>query len=282
MKKTKLIANWLLQLRLKALVGSSELSRGKPAQVKNILFVIGTGRSGTHFLTQCLTKHPRLTDFTGGKENPLVFDAITQAALDQSRALELLPQAEKIYDALALLASPDWLVDQSHPNIWFAEHWARNYPAAHFVGIIRNPFSVVASMMKHAGVSAWALRWERYPVPNPFLGITAAEAYGHMSLAERCTLRWISHYRRLNDLIRTLGKKLSIVVYEDLCRDPHRHLSNIFEKLGLTDHFTVPRVDRDALTRGSSMSATDIAAIEQLLIKEQVDPRWRRAPWRLG
>jgi hypothetical protein len=92
-------------------------------------------------------------------------------------------------------------------------------------------------------------------------------------------MRWISHYRRLNDLTGRFGDALSIIVYEALCRDPHRHLSSIFGKLDLKDHLTLPGVDQDALTRGSTMSDADIAAIERLLIKEDVDPVWRRVPW---
>jgi hypothetical protein len=228
-----------------------------------------------------LIGHDQISDLTGGKENPLVFGAITLAALDQTRAKAMLAKAGKVYDALASIVSPAWLVDQTHPNIWFAEHWSTLYPSAHLVGIIRNPFSVVASMMKHSGVREWAVDWEKYPVPNPFLGVTSENEalYREMSLAERCTLRWISHYRRLQRLTGTMGEKLSLVAYEDLCREPRATLAQIADRLRIGSEFTLPEVDTAALTRGASMSLENVAAIGRLLAQANVEERWRQPLW---
>jgi hypothetical protein len=43
------------------------------AEQMKILFVVGTGRSGTHFLTRCLLGNPDVVDRMGGHEDPTVF-----------------------------------------------------------------------------------------------------------------------------------------------------------------------------------------------------------------
>lgn len=273
------LSNSLLAARLYA--GLKTKGMRSKADTKKIVFVIGTGRSGTHFLTRCLIGSDQLSDLTGGKENPLVFRTITAAALDRTHREILLGKARHIYDGLASVARPAWLVDQSHPNIWFAEHWSAVYPLAHFVGIVRNPYSVVASMMKHRDVSAWALQWKQFPIPNPFLGITAGNAvlYGEMSLAQRSALRWISHYRRLCELKKILGDKLSIVVYEDLCRDPRATLAAVAQRLEIGGEFRLPRIDQAAVSRGSDMSPEDIRDIRRLLAGAKVEEQWLQPPW---
>jgi hypothetical protein len=248
---------------------------------RKILFVIGTGRSGTHFLSRCLIGHKHIRDLTGGHENPLVFNMISKAALDRQHAGPSLEKAGKRYDAMAGLVNPDWFLDQSHPNIWFATHWSSNFPEARFVGIIRNPYSVVASMMKHKHVLGWIENWESYNVPNEFLGISSENSlsYAKMTIAERCTLRWISHYRKLEGLGATLGNKLVIIHYEDLCRDPVNTRGKVADLLEVANDFKLPSVDHGALTRGASMPANDIAAIERLLVEAKVEQQWRRPLW---
>jgi hypothetical protein len=274
------IARIMLTLRLQVKMFKGLIFRHS-SRTQKIIFVIGTGRSGTHFLTSCLIGHNQIFDLAGGKENPLVFRAITAAALDHKRASSALSKAKKVYSALASSVSPAWFVDQTHPNIWFAEYWSNIYPAAIFLGIIRNPYSVVASMMKHRGVSAWNFEWGRYPVPNRFLGITTENAsrYDKMSLAERCALRWVSHYRRLHQLERSLHGKLSIVIYEDLCEIPQMALSKVAVKLEIEPNFHLPVIDRSAIARGANMSPADMAAIRRVLVDAKVEQRWLSPPW---
>jgi hypothetical protein len=271
-------------LRIAATVHAARVRTAYPRESTKILFVIGTGRSGTHFLTECLTGHADISDFTGGRENSLALRMVTAAALNGDNSSDLLRKTALVYDALASAVRPAWFVDQSHPNIWFTEYWSNEYPLAYFVGIIRNPYSVVASMMKHTAVRSWTYQWNKFPIPNPFLGITSAnvETYETMSLAERCALRWISHYDRLNKIKRILDGKFSVVCYEELCQNPETALEPIAANLGVPDRFNVPLVDRDALTRGASMSATDIDSVRRLLIQEKVDKRWLEPTWSAG
>jgi hypothetical protein len=136
-------------------------------------FVIGTGRSGTHWLGQSLGDHPEVRATV---EAEPMFWISTQLALDRARDTELFPRLVRAYRKQLLRSVPRLYVDKTHPNIWHAEDLKRALPEALFVGIERNPYATVASMVLHPDVSAWHRRWREFPVPNRFLGITPERA----------------------------------------------------------------------------------------------------------
>ena len=241
-----------------------------PDQSIRILFVIGTGRSGTHFLTKCLIGHKQITDLMDGRENPRVFSLVTEAAVEERCTSRNLQIAAGRYAKLARTASPAWLVDQSHPNIWHAEYWADVFPASRFVGIIRNPYGVVASMLLHKGVRRWVEKWEDYPVPNKFLGIRAenVDEYRRMTIAERCALRWAAHYKRMQQLRGMLGDRLHVVSFETLCQMPHTELSKVAHLAGIEAGFNLPEIDRATLTKYRSMAPADMRAVTSVLRAE--------------
>jgi hypothetical protein len=94
-------------------------------------------------------------------------------------------------------------------------------------------------MLQHNGVRRWCEEWERYPVPNRFLGITVAnmEWYRDASVLERCVARWWSHQNEIARLESLLGERLLTVKYERLVTDTRATLEAVREFLGLREHF---------------------------------------------
>lgn len=212
------------------------------------IFVIGTGRSGTHWLGHILEGHP---DIHVTIERPPIFTWATEMALDPARKPALLPELIRAYRAEHEAVAPKHYADKSHPNIWHAEDLAAALPDAVFLGIRRNPLATVASMLKHAGVLQWQERWREFPVPNRFLGITAEnrDAYGKMPTAARCALRWRSHWERLETLRDALGARLLVLDYEDLIRDAAAQLARLGGFLGLATPIPTPEVRTESLDR---------------------------------
>ena len=119
------------------------------------IFIVGTGRSGTHFLDRCLISHPHLTDLTGGKENQYIFRDVVSAATDMQIREKYSQRIIKKYRVLQKAAAPSLLVDQCHPSLWLSDSLMLAFPGAFFLGLIRNPMSVAYSTMHHGGVKAW-------------------------------------------------------------------------------------------------------------------------------
>jgi hypothetical protein len=123
-------------------------------------------------------------------------------ALNLAKKKQLLTPLIRWYRFKHAQAAPRHYVDKSHPNIWLVEELAAVFPRSLFVGIQRDPYGAVSSMVKHKGVRTWCERWEGFPVPNRFLGITPAnvETYRNLSLAGKCAMRWLSHAERMKEV----------------------------------------------------------------------------------
>lgn len=218
---------------------------------KPIVFVIGTGRSGTHFMDSVLISNSDFTDLTGGRENRFVFEEVTKTALfgDELKGSTLIK-----FRALKNYARPQVLVDQSHPNIWHVESLLARFPTAKFVGMVRDPLSVTYSTLHHSGVSSWVENYENFPIPNRFLGVNEnnLERYKAYNLAQRSALRWAVHMERLDKVKRKYPNSIFIMNYEELCANPERQLSKLSDFLG-TQKFECPVVETAALYKKDSL-----------------------------
>ncbi|MEM7413170.1 MAG: sulfotransferase [Myxococcota bacterium] len=165
---------------------------GSPAPI----FVVGCGRSGTHWLAETLDAHPELHSWG---ENPSVFGDVTQLALDPRRENDLLPRLLRRYRDAVRRFAPLRLVDKCHPNLWLVDRLRFAFPDARFVAIRRDPYATVSSMLEHPGVRRWCEQWQRYPLPNRFLGVRreTAATYARAPIAERLALRWRAHAERI-------------------------------------------------------------------------------------
>lgn len=196
------------------------------------IFVVGCGRSGTHWLGEVLDAHPDLRTLV---EAPQIFPLATSIAIDPSRGRRRLPVLLRRYRREMRRCAPRRLVDKSHPNLWLVEELLTAFPLARFVAIRRDPFATVHSMLGHLGVRRWCDTWRSYPVPNRFLGITTAScrAYSEASLTERLCLRWRAHADRIDALAESHPETVLRIDYEALHIDPGPTLRGLEKFLGL-------------------------------------------------
>lgn len=182
------------------------------------IFVIGSGRSGTHLVGNLLDSH---AEIAATIEKPEIFHAVTRMALDPRTEPQLYPKVADLYVEEHGKVADLHYADKSHPNIWLAERLAESFEEAVFLGIQRDPRAVVASMLRHDGVQQWHRRWREFPVPNRFLGISAdlEPTYDDLSLETQCALRWKAHAERMADLRNELGERMLYIDYERLLQD---------------------------------------------------------------
>ena len=229
------------------------------------VFVIGTGRSGTHWLGYSLGDHPEVRATI---EKDPMFRLATRMAVDPRLEKKLFSKLVTTYRWQLFLSSPRLYLDKSHPNIWLAEKLKRFFPRALFVGIERNPYATVASMIQHPGVSAWHQRWRDLPVPNRFLGITPeiVDAYGEMPLAAKCALRWIAHHDRIRQLQSTLGASLLAISYETFAENTQGVIRELQRFLGLRQPIPSPEVKTDSLHKWERLlSDAQIAQVQEIV-----------------
>ena len=227
------------------------------------IFVIGTGRSGTHWLAKSLQSHRAIRATI---EKKPMFRWVTQMALDASTEQQLLPKLISAYRWQMFLSTPRLYLDKSHPNIWLAEHLQAAFPDALFIGIERNPFATVASMLRHRGVALWHQRWRDFPVPNRFLGISEklAQHYDELPLAVQCAHRWLAHHQRLAQLQREMPHSVHVIQYETLATDSVETMRHLQAFLKLDTPIASPTVATDSLHKWKSY-----------LTSQQIDQIWQ-------
>jgi len=232
------------------------------------IFIIGTGRSGTHWLSQILDSHHQ---FFAIAERWPYFPWTVRMAIDNEEKRKLFPRMLLAYRIGHSLVAPRNFVDKSHPNIWLAEDLAANLPDALFLGIQRGVFATVSSMLKHSGVRRWCEDWEEYPVPNRFLGITEdnRSMYENLSLAGKCAVRWKVHERRLSRLQEGLGSRCMIIEYEYLAKEPDDALEKLADFLGVQKSFPMPRIKEESLEKWRGyLTGEDCSVIQSVLDSE--------------
>lgn len=229
------------------------------------VFVIGTGRSGTHWLGYSLGNHPEVRATI---EVSPMFGLATRMALNPALEQRLFWRLVMAYKWQLLKAAPRIYVDKTHPNIWIAEKLQRAFPQARFLGIERDPYATVASMMKHSRVSAWHRRWREFPVPNRFLGITAeaAAAYDDIPFASQCAMRWLAHHNKMNELRNSLGDALLVISYESFARNTEQTIAGLKEFLGLHEPIPIPEVKLESLSKWKGqLSDAELVDIQNII-----------------
>lgn len=225
------------------------------------IYVIGTGRSGTHWLGYSLKDHPEIRATI---EQEPMFGLSTRMALNPALEESLFPRLVRAYKKQLFKSAPRLYLDKSHPNIWLAECLKEAFPEARFIGIERDPYATVASMLKHKGVSAWHARWREFPVPNRFLGITPemAQYYDTLPLPAQCAFRWRAHHQRMTELQSTLGEDLLVISFETFVQETDRVLATLNQFLGLKSPLRKPEVKTETLHKWENQLSDE--ALQQI------------------
>lgn len=196
-----------------------------------------------------------------------MFQLATKMSLDSSLERKLYWRLALAYKYQLLRTKQRIYLDKTHQNIWIAEKLKKTFPNALFIGIERNPYATVASMLKHEDVRSWHDKWQSYPVPNTFLGIASGmeSHYESLSLASRCALRWRSHATRMSELRNTLGNNLYVISYEDFALDTQKTITTLQSFMDLKVPLPVPIVTVSSLNKWrTSLSTDDVKQIQEI------------------
>ncbi|MFC0444208.1 sulfotransferase family protein [Pseudidiomarina halophila] len=264
------IARRLKQLIRYPLYLSAYLTRDRKAN--GPVFVVGTGRSGTHMICRCVNKFPQVSDYYGGVESPEMFWSISNATVEQ-KSLSVFQLG---YYAYMMRKVNGLFLDQTHPNLWNIEQLLEAFPKAKFLAIKRNVHSVSYSMKKHGGVSKWAKNHTLYPKPNGFLGVTLQNAKVYqeqLTDLQRDVFRWASHMERIDEVAARFPDNVRVIKYEDVGKSMKSVMVSLADFIGTqppSDFLVFKEASlhkRDALTDDEMLQIDDALALWGLGIK---------------
>jgi len=198
------------------------------------LFIVGAGRSGTHFACRSLHGFENIFDMFRGEENPSLLKDITISSLLHK---QYPPSAIDHYEKMKeITLRENIFLDQHHPNLFYISEITKTFPSAIFLYTERPTLQVVASMLKHPGVLSWfdvaKKNSGKIPFENQFLGIQERDQLQDMKLYELCTLRVIGHHNRAK-LMKKRGFDVRFLNYENLLESQISEFENIFSRAEL-------------------------------------------------
>lgn len=246
------------------------------------IFIVGTGRSGTHFTVRLMNGFQNAWDPMGGQENPDILGDIAKAAIHH----RLPSDTTEAYYRKLLEAPEGILLDQHHPNLFFVSHWTKRLDGVVFLYPQRPAYQIVASMFRYSGVMTWyeyatGLRQRtlnRIPYPNRFLGLERYKDLETLPKHLLCAHRVFAHRRAFESAVGPARGALRGVAYESLVRDPLAEFSRVFsaaemEQLGPFTLLETPRPESlskylDVLT---TAQVDEIMALEDRLFPSASD-----------
>ncbi len=239
--------------------------------MQKIIFISGTGRSGTNLVGRAISSHPEIE---GRIEDPKTFSVFTKLGTTQDirsafsnwalRAL-LFRRLDAVFKSTSLN-----VLEKSHPSIWLYDKLAKRYANAYFLGVWRNVEPTVSSMLAHDGVLSW---YDRLPQdrPNRFLGITERnkDYFDTYSLEEKCALRWLSHKNELDRLRSYYSDRVRLIKYEHFMNDPAAFFSELSSLLEIPNSFAPEEFDMTSLDKWKKkLSEEQVAKIRAVIDKE--------------
>jgi hypothetical protein len=244
------------------------------------VFIVGSGRSGTHWLARIFGRHPHFR--TTVEKRGLIDRArrVAEHAPGWEQHAGALANAYREERRLTDKVGVRHYLDKSQQVIWFPELVQEVFPEARFVGIYREPKAAVASMLKHGAIPEKVLpRWKLLPVPNRYFGITesVSKFYDNMPPVPRCTLYWLSHRLRLEFLKEAppksggLGDKLVLVSHEDLVSNGRAAAARLSRSLGLSPSLEANDAAPATLVKWTSdLTLAQQRAIDQVLLNSDL------------
>jgi hypothetical protein len=232
------------------------------------IFIIGTGRSGTHYVTKVINSFENVYDPFKGEENRIDLRIARARAIKNRQTINPVNIAmHKSYSIIARSKGMHYL-NQTHPNLFFYEHLSRVFPKAKFVAVMRPELQVVASMMAHSGVTREILRSDLHKFPNQFLGDINQGSYEKLSTIEKFALRVVAHYNAINHI--SDRENVMVVNYEDFFLDYRQSYEGLAKFLGINkfDYQQGPAFKADSLGKWKGViSEKDNTEIEDIVRK---------------
>lgn len=221
----------------------------------NPIFILGSGRSGTHLLARAFMNQPDTDVFI---ENHKLFNIVSNFVsgynTTEYRETDIIAMYKKILDS----SKTKWLVDKTHPAIWLVDTLVAAFPNARFVGIHRGVLATVNSMLQHSEVMLW---YNKLPLNgvNRFLGITDEnkDYFESLPLEVKCACRVLAHTQRLLSLKKQYPTIVYLVQYNDFYTQQNKVLHELSSFLKWHDTLRLEPLHNDGLDKWKTELTTE-------------------------
>jgi hypothetical protein len=218
----------------------------------NPIFIVGSGRTGTHLVAEIMKSAPRSRVYV---EDPSHFPLINKAVLcnDQKSLRRLFQILQKNYQDAR--KKGEVMIDKTHPLLWYVSELTEMFPTCGFIATQRDIESTIASMLKHKGVMAHYRNPHLY-FPNRFLGISSKSEMARLNDYEKCKRRIEAHRKHI-EWCRDKKYPFFIFDYDSFCTRPRTA-----KRQDLLEEHMPERADLEALEQFLGIAGSQLRCPE--------------------
>ena len=193
------------------------------------IFIVGSGRTGTHLLSEIISSNQENSIQVIGESDPLFLPSTRYCMRDREYYNE-----DTYNRIIALFRSQNNFVCKFHPLLWLVENLNRSLNDAYFIGTVRNRKDTIRSMVIHKGIKIWYKRknLEKLEFPNKFLGLQSIDEVEQLAMESLYEKRYNSHMQEINRL-HLLLDNFHIFNYDGLYLNQESEIQKLEAFLGL-------------------------------------------------
>lgn len=199
------------------------------------LFIVGSGRTGTHLLSEIISSNPENNIEVVGESSPLFYPSVLYC-MKHSDYYNFLPKLITFFE------NKNQFVCKFHPLLWIVEKLNDQLEDAYFIGTTRNKPDTIKSMLRHEGIKQWYKTeyTEKLEFPNQFLGLQSREEIINQPMEKLLEKRYISHVNEVKRLYFVLDN-FHIFDYDGLYKNIDSEIKKLEDFTGLNG-FTCPEL----------------------------------------
>ncbi len=196
-----------------------------------IVFVLGTGRSGSKSIVNILNQHPECAAYH--EDISQLIRLSTEIAYNQSDN-RFFEELKLILETKTWNCSNDQLLIHSDQRLWNLIPFLSNYfPNAKFIHLIREPLSCIKSMVFrrwYKDMEHYRHDWDKYRLRGDLVGEFSSSDWQNLTYIQKCT--WYYYYintninRMLNDIPKSQTYTLKLEQLDS-------EISNVLEFINL-------------------------------------------------
>jgi hypothetical protein len=232
----------------------------------NIIFIGGTGRSGTHLIGRTISSHPNIY---GRIERKNTFELFTKLAtsdrLGNFQKFFLKARLRIIFKIIGTKINSS-ILEKTHTSLWSYKWIFKTYPNSKMVVVWRNSKPTINSMLNHAGVLSWYDKLD-LTTTNQFLGITEENRtnFKELSIEKKCFYRWASHMEQILNAKNEFPDNVFLVNYDSFLINIDSHLELISKFLKIENNFRPEKIKYNSRDKWKTeLTVNQIHSIESL------------------
>ena len=201
---------------------------------KPIVFVLGTGRSGSTSIVNILNQNPECKAF---HENVM---QLVRISTEKAEGKDVTNELDEIFEKKLWNAANNQLIVHSDQRLWnLVPYLVKYFPNAKFIHLKRDPVDCVKSMVARGWYSEEEFEnpphhWAQYRLQADVIGVLEKDVWNSYSQVEKCTWYWNYLTNEIDRQLKELPSEKVLQLQLENINDSFNELADFIGKPGFS------------------------------------------------